>query len=60
MPSKRRTEQLKKRTQRRAQRKASQLKPGEKSRYARKKEYCDKHGVWGFEVPTPKPWGGGP
>jgi endonuclease YncB( thermonuclease family) len=26
------------------------------SQYARKKAYCQKNGVWGFEVPEPKPW----
>ena len=26
------------------------------SRYARKAKYCQKNGVWGFEVPAPKPW----
>ena len=27
-----------------------------KSLYARKREYCNKTGLWGFEVPAPKPW----
>jgi len=27
-----------------------------KSMYARKREYCNKSGLWGFEVPSPKPW----
>ncbi len=26
------------------------------SRYARKKKYLDRNGLWGFEVPAPKPW----
>jgi len=26
------------------------------SKYARKKKYCDRHGVYGFQVPSPKPW----
>lgn len=26
------------------------------SRYAKKRAYCIKHQVWGFEVPFPKPW----
>lgn len=30
--------------------------PKGNSRYARKAAYCHKHGVWGFEVPNPKPW----
>ena len=39
-----------------AARKTAQYKPGGKSRYARKRAYCRKHGVWGFDVPEPKPW----
>jgi hypothetical protein len=31
-------------------------KEGGESDYARKRDYCNKHGVWGFEVPEPKPW----
>ncbi len=27
-----------------------------KSNYARKRSYCIKNDVWGFEVPFPKPW----
>jgi hypothetical protein len=26
------------------------------SNYGRKKAYCAAHGVWGWEVPEPKPW----
>lgn len=40
----------------RTKRQARADNPGMVSRYARKKKYCDKHGVWGFEVPEPKPW----
>jgi endonuclease YncB( thermonuclease family) len=29
---------------------------GGESQYARKKAYCHKNGVWGFDVPEPKPW----
>lgn len=29
---------------------------GGESRYAKKRAYCHKHGVWGFEVLPPKPW----
>jgi uncharacterized LabA/DUF88 family protein len=38
--------------------KRSEAYTGEKgdSRYARKRAYCIKHAVWGFEVPPPKPW----
>jgi hypothetical protein len=31
---------------------------GGESRYAKKHKYCIKNGVWGFEVPEPKPWKG--
>jgi hypothetical protein len=30
--------------------------PGQKSKYARKAAWLFRHGVWGFEVPFPKPW----
>ena len=26
------------------------------SNYARKRSYCAKNNVWGFDVPFPKPW----
>ena len=26
------------------------------SRYARKRKWLDSNGLWGFEVPHPKPW----
>lgn len=29
---------------------------GGNSNYARKKAYCNKNGVWGWEVEEPKPW----
>jgi hypothetical protein len=29
---------------------------GGNSKYARKRAFCLKNGVWGWEVPTPKPW----
>ncbi|MEA3225114.1 MAG: hypothetical protein U9Q07_04125 [Planctomycetota bacterium] len=29
---------------------------GGDSQYARKRDYCRKNGVWGWEVPFPKPW----
>lgn len=32
------------------------LEGGGDSQYARKKTYCHKNGVWGFDVPEPKPW----
>jgi hypothetical protein len=36
---------------------AAYLAGGGESRYARKRKYCVKNNVWGFEVPFPKPWG---
>jgi len=30
---------------------------GYKSKYARKARYLHQTGVWGWEVPSPKPWG---
>lgn len=43
---------------RKAQRKATAryLEGGGESSYGRKRKYCLKHGVWGFEVIGPKPW----
>jgi len=37
---------------------AKYLAGGGKSKYARKHAYLNKAGLWGFEVPTPKPWQG--
>jgi len=28
------------------------------SKYSRKRAYCIRYGVWGFDVPEPKPWKG--
>jgi len=38
--------------------KKSRMKSGEKheSNYGKKKAYLYAHGLWGFEVPSPKPW----
>ena len=46
---------MKRRTQ---QSKSKKVRDGKlkASRYKRKREYCVKHKVWGFEVPEPKPW----
>lgn len=44
------------RAKRRAQREAGQRRPGGRSNYARKAEWLNAHGVFGFEVPQPKPW----
>jgi hypothetical protein len=53
MPGKKRTEALAAKQDRKAR---AMLTPGAESKYARKKKYCDKNGVWGFEVAEPKPW----
>jgi hypothetical protein len=29
------------------------------SKYARKRRYLKRHGLFGFQVPEPKPWKGG-
>jgi hypothetical protein len=40
-----------------AQAKANRMtNPGRKSRYGQKHEYLHKHGGWGWEYATPKPW----
>jgi hypothetical protein len=31
---------------------------GGESNYAKKRKYCVKHAVWGFDVQEPKPWKG--
>jgi hypothetical protein len=51
----RRAESTRKAFKRSAAYKAGGNKKGT-SNYARKRAYCVKHGVWGFEVPIPKPW----
>lgn len=53
---KRRTKRHEQRAKRRAAREAGMRRPGGKSMYARKRDYCHSHGVFGFEVATPKPW----
>ncbi len=35
---------------------AQYLQGGGDSTYARKKKWLAKNGLWGFEVPHPKPW----
>ena len=35
---------------------AKYLEGGYESNYARKRAYLNKHGLWGWEVPAPKPW----
>jgi len=48
----RQTENEKKRYKRTKQ----YLEGGGESRYARKRAYLNKVGLWGFEVADPKPW----
>lgn len=54
---KRSTSRHNERAKRRAQRQSGQKRPGGKSRYARKRDWLLAHGMWGFDVPHPKPWG---
>ena len=51
--SKKRHQQL---LQKQSRKKASMNSHGT-SRYARKASYCASHGVWGWQIPEPKPWG---
>ena len=51
--SKRRNTESTRKALRRSQR---YLDGGGESNYARKRKYCLRHGVWGWEVPYPKPW----
>jgi hypothetical protein len=44
------------RASKKAAHKSTMLQPGHQSKYARKYDYCTRNGVWGFEVPAPKPW----
>lgn len=53
---KRRTKRAAARARVKAAKEAGMRRPGGKSNYARKREYCLKHGVYGFEVKPPKPW----
>lgn len=40
----------------RAAKEAGMKRPGGASNYAKKKAWCDRNGMWGFEVSPPKPW----
>lgn len=53
---KRRTTRATKRAQLRAAKQAGMKRPGGKSKYGRKSEWLHSHGMWGFDVPHPKPW----
>lgn len=51
---------MKRRTKHRDQKAAAKRNridnPGLKSRYARKAAWLNRHGKWGWEVSSPKPW----
>jgi len=51
--SKRRSTLQKNKSARRA---AAAAHPSGQSQYGRKKRYCDGKGLFGFQVPDPKPW----
>lgn len=53
---KRRSTKLIRRAAKRQQKEIRMRESGGESRYARKRAWCNSHGVWGFEVPFPKPW----
>lgn len=57
---KRRSKRADARAKLRAQKEAGMCRPGGKSLYARKREWCLRHGVFGFQVLEPKPWKGAP
>ena len=54
--AKRRTKRATARANRKADKEAGMARPGGKSNYAKKKEWCRRNGVFGFEVLNPKPW----
>lgn len=56
MKGKNRTIMLKAKQERKSQM-ASDKKKKKLSRYGRKHAYLAKNNLWGFEVPSPKPWG---
>lgn len=53
---KKRTQRAQKRANKRATKDAGMKRTGGKSNYARKREWCARNGVFGFEVLEPKPW----
>jgi hypothetical protein len=55
---KRRTSRTAARARVKAQKAAGMKRPGGRSNYARKREWCAAHGVFGFQVLAPKPWKG--
>lgn len=54
--AKRRTKKAAARAHRKASKEAGMGRPGMKSNYAKKREWCKRNGKWGFEVLSPKPW----
>jgi hypothetical protein len=53
---KRRTKRQAARAQSRAQKEAGMKAPGGASKYAKKRAWLMKNGMFGFDVPNPKPW----
>ncbi len=51
-----RTKRAEARARKKAAKESGMVRAGHKSRYARKREWCARNGVFGFEVPEPKPW----
>jgi hypothetical protein len=39
-----------------ARKETAMMHPSGESKYGRKKKYCDNHGLFGFQIPDPKPW----
>ncbi len=54
--AKRRTARADRRAQRNLQKQAGMKRPGGASKYAKKAVWLNTHGVFGFEVASPKPW----
>ena len=53
---KKRTQRAQKRANKRASKEAGMKRTGNKSNYARKREWCARNNKFGFEVLEPKPW----
>lgn len=53
---KKRTARALKRANKKASKEAGMHRSGGKSKYARKREWCARNGVFGFQVLEPKPW----
>ena len=47
---------LKAKSEKSARKRNAMAHPSGQSKYGRKKQYCDRHGVFGFQVGYPKPW----